>query len=181
MEYKNSIKIIKNLLVIILIATFIILLFPQKSMAEIDITDSELWSYDESEDSTELTEISGKILEILNIIGIAVSVIGLVVIGIKIVVSSASGKSKYKEMLMLWLIGTILILVATTVPNIIYKHVKGNDSNKSGSTNDNIDKDADIYIEETPSSFTNGDVTINIKVSNKNFDHLVLPDGTKVT
>jgi len=58
-------------------------------------------------------------------------------------------------------------------------------TNKSGETvreeRTIIVMDSDINLNYTPTSATNGEVTINVSISDNYFDYLLLPDNTKIT
>lgn len=68
----------------------------------------------------ELKKRAGIILGAINAIGVAVSVIGLVIIGIKYLLGSVEEKADYKKAMIPYIIGFILLIACTTIPNIIY-------------------------------------------------------------
>lgn len=74
-----------------------------------------------SQDEKEVAEKVGKILGIINIVGVVVSVITLMIIGIKYMFGSIEEKAEYKKTVMYYLIGAALIFSGTTIPNILYK------------------------------------------------------------
>lgn len=78
-------------------------------------------TYTVSPDEKDVAEKVGKILGIINIVGVVVSVITLMIIGIKYMLGSIEEKAEYKKTVMYYLIGAALIFSGTTIPNILYK------------------------------------------------------------
>ena len=70
---------------------------------------------------TELTTRAGVILGVVNTIGIVISVLTLIVLGIKYMLGSVEEKAEYKKTMVMYLIGAFLVVSITTVPNILYK------------------------------------------------------------
>ena len=71
-------------------------------------------------DSKVITRV-GNILGVINIIGVVVSVITLMIIGIKYMLGSVEEKAEYKQTAMTYIIGAILIFSITTIPNVLYQ------------------------------------------------------------
>lgn len=76
-----------------------------------------------------ITTRAGNILGIINVIGVVVSVITLMAIGVKYMFGSVEEKAEYKQTAMTYIIGAILIFSVTTIPNILYKIGTGLTSN----------------------------------------------------
>jgi len=74
----------------------------------------------ETKSSQKLYNIGKRVLAIINIAGVAVSVISLGIIGLRYVIGSAEEKAKYKEILLPYIIGIFLLGGGTTIINIIY-------------------------------------------------------------
>ena len=66
----------------------------------------------------------GPILGAIQTIGAVISVLALMIIGIKTMLGSVEEKSQYKEALPGYLIGVFLVFSFTTIPNIIYRVMK---------------------------------------------------------
>lgn len=66
----------------------------------------------------------GTILGIIRAIGTALSVIMLIVIGIKFMLGSVEERAEYKQSLKPYLIGALLLFTGTLVPQIIYEFSK---------------------------------------------------------
>lgn len=60
------------------------------------------------------------ILSIIRTIGIIVSVATLMVIGIKFMLGSVQEKAQYKQIMIPWIIGAIMVFAITTIPTLIY-------------------------------------------------------------
>lgn len=73
------------------------------------------------ESEPKLEDRIGGILGTINVIGIIVSVITLMIIGIKYMVGSVEEKAEYKKTMLTYLIGAFLVFSITTIPNILYK------------------------------------------------------------
>lgn len=71
-------------------------------------------------DVQDIKQKTGVILGIVNIVGVVVSVIALVAVGIKYMLGSVEEKAEYKSTMILYLIGAAMLFTATTIPNIIY-------------------------------------------------------------
>ena len=73
------------------------------------------WEYDST-----VTKVK-TILGYIRNIGVAVSVISLMLVGLKYMLGSVEEKANYKETLIPIVIGSILIATVTTLPYIIYQ------------------------------------------------------------
>ncbi len=73
------------------------------------------------EDSNAIIGKANKILSVISTIGIVVSVITLMILGIKYMVGSVSEKAEYKKSMIPYIIGIILILSTSTIVGIIAK------------------------------------------------------------
>lgn len=67
-----------------------------------------------------LVDIGNTIIGPIQVIGSVVSVIAIVIIGIRYMVGSLEEKAQYKELLMPYLIGAILVFGITNLVAIIY-------------------------------------------------------------
>ncbi len=72
----------------------------------------------------EMQTFGGKVLGVLTTAGIILSVIILVVLGIKYMLGSAEEKAEYKKTLLPYAIGAVLIFGASTIANIAYNFLK---------------------------------------------------------
>lgn len=75
----------------------------------------------EARDNDEgLDSMTEKILGIINIVGTILSVVILMIIGIKYMLGSIEEKAEYKKTMMSYVIGAILLFAVPTIANVIY-------------------------------------------------------------
>ena len=74
--------------------------------------------------SDELTSRASEILGLIQNVGAVISVVMLMIIGIKYMLGSIEEKAEYKETLKPYLIGALLLFSGTTIPQIIYRFVQ---------------------------------------------------------
>lgn len=79
---------------------------------------------DSSVDTKGITDIGNKLITIITTIGIVVSVIVLVVLGVKYMIGSAEEKAEYKKTLMPYVIGAGLVFAASSIAQIIYSFMQ---------------------------------------------------------
>ena len=82
--------------------------------------------------SESMTELGGKIIGAIQIIGIIIAIVVLLVLGIKYMVGSAEEKAEYKKTMMPYVVGALLIFAASTIVNLLYT-VINSAANPSGS------------------------------------------------
>lgn len=70
---------------------------------------------------SKLAKRVGIIFGVINVIGILLSVMTLMVLGLKYMLGSVEEKAEYKKSMGMYLLGVFLVISITTVPNIIYK------------------------------------------------------------
>lgn len=118
----------KSKLIKILIATItIILLFCNSNVfadyymkVDPSLNPGYYEPFTEGEDSSTLKQKTGKILGVINVVGVICSVIVIVVVGIKYMIGSVEEKAEYKKTILAYIIGAALLFSATTLPNILY-------------------------------------------------------------
>ncbi len=69
----------------------------------------------------DLSRVGGKIVGTLQSVGTVVSVLILVVLGIKYMLGSAEERADYKKTMMPYLIGAVLIFASVTIANMVYQ------------------------------------------------------------
>ena len=114
---------IKNFILILMILFMTLLSFSSVTYAITDVIDNPDHFYDRSSvgQENELKKKANIIVGVVNAIGIVISVITVVVVGIKYMLGSVEEKAEYKKSIGLYILGAFLIFGITTVPNIIYK------------------------------------------------------------
>ena len=73
----------------------------------------------------DLTDIGGKLIGIITTVGVVVAVVGLLVLGIKYMMGSASEKAEYKKTMIPYLVGAILIFGASAITKVIVGLAQG--------------------------------------------------------
>lgn len=69
--------------------------------------------------TTGITTLGNQIIGIITTVGIVVSVVVLVVLGIKYMIGSAEEKAEYKKTMIPYIIGAILVFAASTIASIV--------------------------------------------------------------
>lgn len=119
MVKNNLIKILK-----LFLFTFIIFGILNAGVCEARIEDPfddpNTWAPKIEDDKT-FTEMAGQILGVINVIGLVIGVLVAAGLGIKFMLGSVEEKATYKKDFMPYLIGAFMLVLATTLPNIIYK------------------------------------------------------------
>ena len=79
-----------------------------------------------------ITSIGGDIVRVITTIGVVVSIIVLIVLGIKYMMGSAEEKAEYKKTLMPYIIGAGLVFAASGIATVVYNFATGVGSNIPG-------------------------------------------------
>lgn len=75
--------------------------------------------------NTRLTEIGEIIFSAIRIIGTIIAVVALMTIGLKYMFGSVEDKASYKERLVPYIIGAVMLFAITTILQIVYELVTG--------------------------------------------------------
>ena len=73
-----------------------------------------------SESTNQIAEVGGKIVGILQVLGMVIAVLVLLILGIKYMTGSAEEKAEYKKTMVPYAVGAIIVFVATTIVKVIY-------------------------------------------------------------
>ena len=84
-------------------------------------------------DNAAVSKVGGQIVGIIQTVGIVIAVVMLLVVGIKYMMGSAEEKAQYKQTLLPYVIGAVLIFAASTLVNVIY-NMSQNISSAAGGT-----------------------------------------------
>lgn len=117
---KNKKIIIKILSVFFITAITLSILNMSKASSSID---ANVYRdiYEGTSDTDKIISKSGKILGIVQTIGVGVAVIMLSIMGVKYMIASVEEKAKYKEQMLPYLIGAILLFGGSGILGIIIK------------------------------------------------------------
>ena len=111
-----SIKSILKTLCIIIITISIILCLDKIVFA----MDTDYFEPSIQDNQDELNSRVGKIFGIVSAIGTIMSVIIIMIIGVRYMVGSIEEKAEYKKTILTYLIGAVLLFGATTLPSMVY-------------------------------------------------------------
>ena len=78
----------------------------------------------DSEDTTQIVLKANPILSVISTIGITVSVITLIILGIKYMVGSVEEKAEYKKSMIPYIIGVLFLVSTSTIVGLIAKFVQ---------------------------------------------------------
>ena len=106
----------KNLLIILTSLFFIIILNVGNVFAfsVTDLTGTQTTNQN-------LTNVGNSIITILTTIGIVLSVIVLIILGLKYMMGSLEERAEYKKSMMPYIIGAALVFAASTIAGVIYR------------------------------------------------------------
>ena len=112
-KYAKTMKIVSIILMV-----FILVACSGPVFADVSSTPSDFKGEDpEGLDNVQL--LGNQIIGIITTIGIIISVLVLVILGIKYMIGSASEKAEYKKTMIPYLIGAILIFAASSIATIV--------------------------------------------------------------
>ena len=114
---KKIVKILTIILMIVMMASITINSFA--------LTPAEIKGGANVNGATEMANVGKSIVGILQTFGIILSVIILIILGIKYMMGSAEEKADYKKSMMPYLVGAVLIFAGSVLANVIYQFVLG--------------------------------------------------------
>lgn len=117
----------KITLISIIVVLLIGILLPQFTYAS-SIKDDlgELEEYRNQEGNIGALENKAEtVIGIIRTVGITISVVALILIGLKYMLGSVEEKAEYKKTLIPYLIGAFLVFTVSLLPQIIYDIMKG--------------------------------------------------------
>ncbi len=110
----NTKKIIKILAIILVVMTIFAIVQPVMAVA----SPANITAGDVSSDA--MDAFGSKIVGIIRAAGIIISVVMLMVLGIKYMMGSAEEKAEYKKSMMPYLVGAVLLFAASTIAGFIF-------------------------------------------------------------
>ena len=121
----NKKSLIGSVLIIsVIIITLLTVIIPTYSYADNSLDSLGLDDLDDykgtNPGSEKLKSKANTIFSYLRTIGIVLSVVALVAIGIKYMLGSVEEKATYKQTLLPYLIGAILLFTGSLIPQLIY-------------------------------------------------------------
>ncbi len=110
---KKFVKVLSVLLMIIMLCSIAVNVFA--------LTPSDIKGADTVTGSTEISNVGKSIVGILRTVGIVLSVIILIVLGIKYMMGSAEEKADYKKSMIPYIVGAALIFAASAFAQVIFQ------------------------------------------------------------
>ena len=108
---KKSVKIISVLMIAVVLVMIATPVFATTTPKNVPITENNV---------SGITNMGGKILGIIRVIGTIVAVGALLVLGIKYMMGSVEEKAEYKKSFIPYFIGAILLFAAVNLADMIY-------------------------------------------------------------
>ena len=118
---KKTMKIISVLAIIVCIVMAVTPVFADGTA----LTPNDLKGKVSYTNTEEIGTFGGKIMGIIQTVGVVIAVVILMVLGIKYMMGSAEEKAEYKKTMMPYVIGAVLIFAAATIANAIYNFASG--------------------------------------------------------
>lgn len=114
---KKTTKVLVTILTIAMIISMAVTSFATEP--------KEIVSDGNTQGSSEITTVGKAVVGILQTVGIILSVIVLIILGIKYMMGSAEEKADYKKSMIPYLVGAILIFAASALAQVVYQFVTG--------------------------------------------------------
>ncbi len=115
-------KIYKKFMWIIIIVTIIFTMFVNNSYAKDPLTDPDFYkpSGDLTASGSKLIDKGNIIIGAMQVIGTVVSIISIMVIGLKYMMGSTEEKASYKETMIPYIIGAVMLFAIPNLLSILY-------------------------------------------------------------
>ena len=120
---KKTVRIISTILLTIMLVTSIAgVVF---AAPDIDKTIGDIDGA-KAGDTTKVTNIGGKIINIIPVVGIVVAIAVVLIIGIKYMTGSVEQKAEYKKVMIPYIIGAVLLVAGTSIVKVIFNTINSN-------------------------------------------------------
>ena len=120
---KKTVRIISTILLTIMLVTSIAgVVF---AAPDIDKTIGDIDGA-KAGDTTKVTTIGGKIINIIQVVGIVVAIAVVLIIGIKYMTGSVEQKAEYKKVMLPYIIGAVLLVAGTSIVKVIFNTINSN-------------------------------------------------------
>lgn len=122
-DIKKMIKIVTTLIVMVLLISMTSPIFAtNKKGSGGGITPATITADHSDGGAGDLVESFGKkLVGIFQTVGVVVSVVIVLALGIKYIMGSPEEKAEYKKSMIPYLVGAILLFAASTITNIVYQ------------------------------------------------------------
>lgn len=112
-------RVLKGVFFFVIVMVLLALTTNVMAVTGTDVTPDQITGQS-SVDVSGVTNIGNSIVRVLSTAGIVLSVVILIVLGIKYMLGSAEEKAEYKKTLLPYVIGAALIFAASSIATIIY-------------------------------------------------------------
>lgn len=117
---KKTMKILSIIIMVIMVISISI-----NSFAALDFQPNQVTANGGVTGSNEIKSVGNSIVGILQTVGIVLSVVILIVLGIKYMMGSSEEKAEYKKSMMPYIIGAALIFAASVLANVVFQFFTG--------------------------------------------------------
>ena len=116
---KKEVKVILT----VLLAAMLVFAVAMPVFAEFKPGDTINGVTSNASNNTDVAEMGGKIVGIIQTVGTVIAVVMLLVIGIKYMIGSAEEKATYKKSMIPYLIGAVLVFATTNIVAVIFSAI----------------------------------------------------------
>lgn len=114
-------KVVVKILSMILITMVIISI----AVSCFALSPDEITGSDNVTGTSQITTLGNNIVGIFQVVGVVLSVVVIIVLGIKYMLGSAEEKSEYKKSMLPYVVGAALIFAGSIFANVIYQFFNG--------------------------------------------------------
>ena len=114
---KKAIKILTSVLLVIMMISI--------SISSFALEPTDMVGNTSAKGTNEIQNVGNSVIGILQVVGIVLSVVILIVLGIKYMMGSAEEKAEYKKTMMPYIVGAALIFAASALAQVIYQFFTG--------------------------------------------------------
>lgn len=118
-KYAKAVKIVYTILMVLIFVSMANQVFAEPLINPGDLTGEG------TEGGGDVQALGNQIIGIVTMVGIVVSVLVLVILGIKYMIGSAQEKAEYKKTMIPYIVGAILVFGASTVATIVMNVAEG--------------------------------------------------------
>ncbi len=115
------VKLRKLISIFMVVAIMVMAFAPMAFAAAGGAPDPASFTGDTSAQTERITGLGNKVITIISVIGSVVSVVILIVIGVKYMMGSAEERAEYKKTLMPYVIGAVLVFAASTIAGMVFQ------------------------------------------------------------
>lgn len=117
-------KNVKKIVISLIIMIFCINIYSATiATSSLEDFDGKITNFGDIEDVTTVKEIISTIIYIVKLIGTYLSVIVLIIVGMKYIVGSVEEKAEYKKTLIPYIVGAVLVFGSTNIVGVIYDSI----------------------------------------------------------